>query len=314
MGHFTTHKIMLTLKNLFFTLATVVTLLLSFTSHVTAQGMVDGFFAPEGQISITAGYTRGTADAFYVGDRHVEGIPAHNEFTQNIFSLYAKYGITNRLTVIGSYAFIDLDGDGAADPINGLTEDSDLQDLQLAVKYQLASVDLGGSQLDFLVAGTGTIAGGYQNNGILSIGSGANAVGFSGGAHFSHRSGFFASAVAGYDIRGEAENTTEAAMGADFDVPNAIVGVAKIGYAGVFYGELFFDYQNSLDGVDIMGEGFVGNFPETQVNFARLGASVYYPVTPNLGLSLGYSTFVDGRNVADFSYLSTGITVSFGGN
>lgn len=301
------------MKNLFFTLATIFTFFFATAAPLSAQGLVDGFFAPKGEASVTAGYTRGTADAFYVGESRTEGIPAHNEFTQNIYSLYAKYGITDRLTVVGSYAFIDLNGDGAPDPINGLTEDADFQDLQVALKYQLVSVDLGGgSQLDFLVATTGTLAGGYQNNGILSIGTGANAVDFSGGVHFSHSSGFFASAVTGYSLRGEAENTTETNMGADFDVPNAIVGMAKIGYGRKFYGELFFDYQSSQGGLDI-GPDLAGRFPETQVNFARVGASAYYPVTPNLGFSLGYSTFIDGRNATDFSYISTGVTVSFGG-
>lgn len=295
----------------------------TFTTSVSAQGLVDGFFSKQGDVSLTAGYAHGSADEFFVGDVKMGPIPAHGEFSQNIYSLYAKYAILDDLTFIASIPYISISGgdDGVADPINGSTEESGFQDIQLALKYRFASIEAGSGRLDFLGALGVNIAGGYESNGILSIGSGANSADLHLGFHYATNFGLFLSGVSGYSVRGSADNNFNVVGGRDLDVPNAIVGMAKLGYAGEkFYADVFFDYQNAQNieiggnktSIDIMGEGFMGNFPETQVNFSRIGASVFYPFTQNLGVSAGYSTIISGRNIADFSYINAGVTYSFG--
>ena len=268
-------------------------------------------YVPKGGLTVNVTYQRATADGFYVGQTKADPIPAHQSFNMDVVNLYAAYGVTDDLTVIASLPYINLNGNGEPDPVNTLREDGGIQDVSLGLKYRFASLDMGTGNLDLLGAVAVGIPGGYENNGILSLGSGAFGVDLKAGGQYRHESGAFLSAIAGYGLRGEAENS---GGGEDFDVPNAVLGVAKVGYAGAkFYADAYFDFQHTTGGVDIMGEGFMGNFPETKVNFARLGATVAVPVSSMFSVNAGYSTFVDGRNLTDFSAFSVGATINVGG-
>ena len=299
------------MKNPLYALSGVLLLLLVASPNYSfAQGLIDGFSVNKGTLSLTNGYTRGTASDFYRGTEKQDGIPVHGEFTQDIFSLYGKYGITDDLTLIASLPYISITGDSInVDPLNGNDSQSGFQNLQVALKYRLLS--LGGGAFNLFGGATGALAGGYVNNGIIAIGNGSNAVDLTLNGQYQLSSGLFFSAGAAYSFRGSADNDFAVQEGNEFDVPNAVIGLAKVGYAGgKLYGEVAFDFQNSTDGVDIGGDGFGGNFPETRVNFSRVGATGYYSITPQFGVSLSYSTFVGGRNVSDFSYLGGGITYS----
>lgn len=297
----------------FKSLATTSLFLLSLTS-LSAQSTTDGFFQPKGQGNLTASYTRSVFDAFFVGDERVEGVPAHNEITQQIFSLYGTYGITDRLTVIANVPFITADGDGEADPVNGETEVSGLQDVSLALKYQLFSLAVGNSSQLRGIGGLGVgIPGGYQPNGILSLGNGAFATDLSLGGHLQTDGGFFVTGVAGYSLRGTTDDELNTVAADELDVPDALLLTGKIGYGNdKFFASAWIDHQSSLDGVDIMGEGFSGNFPETEVNYTRAGLNIYVPVTQSIGLSAYYGTVLSGRNLGDSNFVGGGVTYSFG--
>ena len=279
-------------------------------SAASAQGLVDGSFQSKGHGGISGSYIRTYFNDFYVGETLVEGVPEHNEITQNIYNLYANYGVTDDLTIIANLPFFVAKGDGNPDPINNKTQESAFQDVALYAKYRPFSAQLGETTtLSGITAVGVNIPTGYEANGILSIGSGATTIDFNVGAHLQTESGLFATAVVGYGLRGEAENTGD---GADFDVPNNLTILGKIGYAtSKFSIDAFYRAQNSTSGVDIMGEGFMGNFPETEVDFAMIGASGYLPLTEHFGLSAFYGTLLTGRNVGDSNYVGGGLSYSF---
>lgn len=302
---------MLTQKSYLFLLCFV----LLGTTALSAQDMIDGFFKTKGELSLTASYSRGVFDEFYVGDTKVGPVPAHEEISQNIYTLYGAYGITDDLSVVVNVPYVSATGDGVADPVNGLLDVDGLQDVSAYLKYRPLSAGFSGGRFDVVTAAGVSVAGDYEPNGILSLGSGANSANFRVGGHLHLNSGLFLTATGGYDFRGEAENT---GAETDFDVPNAFRGMAKVGYAGgKFYVEGWFDFQQTLEDdlgpIDIMGERFTGNFPETTVNYARVGASVYVPLGNTLGVSAGYGTVIDGRNLGDTNLFSAGLTVNLGG-
>lgn len=279
-----------------------------------AQGPIGGFFSAQGEGSVTASYTYTKYDAFYVADEKSPegGVPGLGEVDQNIYSLYAKYGVTDDLTLVAIIPYISASGENGPDPITGRQDIDGFQDFSLWAKYRPFSADFNGGRFDALVAAGFSLPDGYEPNGILSLGSGAFSTDFKVGGQVNLTNGLFATALAGYSIRG---NATSELGGTEtkFDVPNAINLMGKIGYAGAkFYVEGWIANQNSTDGVDIMGEGFTGNFPETEVDFTSIGASVYVPILPALGVSVGYGTTIDGRNVGDSNYIGTGLTVNFG--
>ncbi len=273
-----------------------------------AQGMLDGFSPKKGALSITASYSRSQFDEFYLGKEKVDGVPVHGEINQNIFSLYAKYGITDRLSVAVNLPFISADNtSGLGDPVNGENSISDLQDISIALKLNAHTFKFNRADLNIITGVTAVIPTGYEPNGILSVGSGAFGVDVTAGLHLNTDVGFFSTILAGYNLRGDADN--DLTPGGDFGVPNAFVTTGKIGYSSSFiYVEAWADYQNSEEGVDIGTPAFVGNFPETNVDYSRVGLTVYKNIIPSLGVSLGYGRVIDGRNLGNSQIYTAGLT------
>lgn len=279
-----------------------------FMNLIYAQGLIDGFFNKKGRASFTLSYTSAVYDSFYVADEKVEGVPAHNSIDQSIYNLYATYALADDLSLVASLPYISAKGNGEADPVNGTTEQSDFQDLNLFLKWAPYVSELSNGSLTYFVALGGLVPLGYEPNGILSLGTGAPGVDGKVGLQYKNNSGFFGAFIAGYGLRGKASNNLNGG-GPDFDAPNVANGVFKLGYAGgSIYVDAWYDFQYSLDGVDIMGEGFDGNFPETDVDFNRIGANVYVPLTPLIGLSAGFGTTVSGRNIGISTSYSGGLT------
>lgn len=276
-----------------------------------AQGMIDGFYNQKGQLSLTASYTGSKVDEFYVGTTKASPVPELNTIKQSIVSLYAKYAVMDNLSLIFNAPFISSKSGAGADPVNGKKKVSGFQDISLAAKLRPFSIDAGAGTLDGITSLTIGIPTGYEANGILSNGNGAFSTDLHVGAQYNFNIGLFATAMAGYSIRGEADNTFKTHDGNKFDVPNAFLFAAKIGYAGShFYLEGWMDHQSSSDGVDIMGTGFDGNFPETKVNYTRFGATAYVPVTKALGISVGFGSVTSGRNISITNYINGGITLN----
>ena len=283
-------------------------------SIVQAQGLVDGYYNQKGHLAVTTSYTRvGAYDEFYVGKEKTGPVPVHNEISQDIFGVYAKYGLLDDLTLVLNVPYIATKGYGNPDPVNGETKQSDFQDVCLTAKYRPFRADFSSGRIDGITALGFAIPSGYEPNGILSIGNGAFSTDLHIGGHLQLNGGFFSTLIAGYSFRGKASDNLGTNGGADFDVPNAFLAVGKLGYAASkFYVELWMDYQaSSSDGVDIMGPGFANNFPETRVDYTRLGISGSVPITKGIGLSAGYGTLLDGRNIGNSGYFSTGVTFSF---
>lgn len=203
--------------------------------------------------------------------------------------------------------YISASGEGDPDPVNGETKQSGFQDLSIAVKYRPFSAGIEGGRIDGITSLGFGIPTGYEPNGILSLGTGAFTTDLHLGGHLQLEGGFFTTLAAGYSLRGKADNNFG---GDDFDVPNAFLAIGKIGYAASkFYAAAWVDHQGtSSDGVDIGTPAFTGNFPETRVNYTRLGLTGFVPLRPAFGLSATYGTVVDGRNVGNTQYVNVGIT------
>ncbi|WP_289038768.1 hypothetical protein [uncultured Zobellia sp.] len=284
---------------------------LLFTSNLNAQGPIDGFFSKKGKTSISLSYLSGNYDKFYVGGQEVSPVPAHNEIDQTIYSLHATYAVTDNLTAIANLPYIKKEGNGVADPINGTTEQSDFQDLSIFLKWAPFTKNLENGSMTYIVALGGSVPLGYEPSGILSLGSGAPGIDAKVGLQYKNNNGFFAMVMGGYGHRGKADNNFNLGNGSDFDAPDVVNAVLKLGYAGKhFYLDAFLDSQSSLNGVDIMGPGFAGNFPETIVNYSKLGGTVFVPFTKFIGASIGGATIIDGRNIGKNKYYNVGLTLN----
>lgn len=270
-------------------------------SEVFSQGLLDGFTPEKGDFSITGSYTHSSFKGFYIGEMRGED---NDRSTQNIGSIYAKYGLSSRFSLVGNLPYIK------AERPERSQKESGLQDFSVALKFNTYKYNFEHSILNVITALGATIpASDYDVDKFISIGNGAISANFTAGLHFKTNSGVFVTLLNTYSIKGDADNKGE---GEDFDVPDTNYIVGKLGYAGsLIYLEGWIDYTNSIDGPDLGGEGFrPGGFSENEVDFTRIGVTAYKNIIPSLGVSAGFGTVIEGRNVADSTTFSIGLTAN----
>ncbi|QLE00863.1 transporter [Galbibacter sp. BG1] len=285
------------------------TLLLT-TSITKAQGIIDGYFKNQGDGTVALSYTISNYTSFYVGENEAPASPIGHA-SQDIYNLYANYGITDNLLAVVNLPYISATSENP-DPITGEDSVSDFQDLVIALKWRPFKSDLSGGFINYFVSAGAAFPLGYEPNGILSIGNGATSIDGKLGVHFQSNSGFFTTITGGYSFRTEADNNLMPNFDGDYDVPNAVLFGGKIGWATEkVYLEGWIDHQTSTAGVDIMGPGFMGNFPETKVNYTMLGANSYFSFFKHFGINAGFGTIVDGRNIGESSFFTTALVYNY---
>ena len=279
-----------------------------------AQTLVSGFMAGKGHGSVVISGTTERYESVYLAPTKIDGVPIFQEVRVNSVNLYATYGLSDKIDAIVSLPYIQSKGKAAGTVVSDLNAlystqgytntRQGLQDITALLKFKSYSVELGSSILDLLgVVSFSTPMSDYQTNTgygyIIAIGNRATKYTAAGVAHLKTSTGVFATAQVGYSLRSGL-------------VPNALIGEAKLGYAGPkTYLEGFASFQESNGGTDISEAGFNGFFPSTRVNFVRIGASAYRPIANGFGLTLGANTYVAGRNIGKSTGFSAGITYNF---
>ena len=270
--------------------------------------------AGKGHGSVVVSGTTERYESVYLAPDKIDGVPIFQEVRVNSLNLYATYGLTDKIDAIVSLPYIQSKGKAAGTVVNDLdalystqgyaNTRQGLQDISALLKFKSYSVELGSSILDLLgVVSFSTPLSDYQTNTgygyIIAIGNRATKYSAAGVAHLKTSTGIFATAQVGYSLRTGL-------------VPNALIGEAKLGYAGPkTYLEGSASFQESNGGTDISEAGFNGFFPSTRVNFIRIGASAYRPIANGFGLTLGASTYVAGRNIGKATGYSAGVTYNF---
>ena len=284
------------------------------TSAVKAQSLVSGFMAGKGHGSVVLSGTTERYDNVYLAPEKIDRVPVFQEVRVNSLNLYTTYGLSDKIDAVISLPYIQSKGKAAGAVINDLNTlyptagfanvRQGLQDITGLLKFKSYSREIGSSILDLLgVVSFSTPISNYQTNTgygyIIAIGNQATKYTASGVAHLKTSSGVFATGQIGYSLRSGL-------------VPNALVGEAKIGYAGPrTYVEGFAAFQESNGGTDISEAGFNGFFPSTRVNYIRLGASAYRPLAKGVGIVLGANTYVAGRNIGKSTGYSAGLSYNF---
>lgn len=293
---------------------TVALLLVGIGTTAQAQGLAGGFMSGKGHGSVVVSATAERYESAYLAPVKAEGIPVFQEVRVNSLNLYATYGFTDKIDAVVSLPYIQSTGRAAGVTINDLSiqrpsegftnSRQGFQDATALLKFKSYSREIGSSILDLLgVVSVSTPVSNYQTNTgygyIIAIGNHATKYSAVGIAHLKTSSGVFATGQVGYSLR-------------TGEVPNALIGEAKIGYAGPKnYIEGYASFQESNGGTDISEQGFTGFFPSTRVNYIRVGASAYRPITNGFGLTLGASTYVAGRNIGKSTGFSAGVTYNF---
>jgi hypothetical protein len=278
--------------------------------NTIAQSPVSGFMKEKGKGSVSIGFSSEKYDEVFLVPDKVKGVPVFNEVKNTAVSLYTTYGITKDIEVVFSAPYIKSKGnaDAAFAAANNFQQErSGLQDMSLFFKFKSYSTKLGksGATLDLIgTAGIQTPLGNYKVDeglqSIIAIGNRSTKITAMGIAHIKLKTGMFFTGQMGYSMR-------------DNKVPDAYVSELKVGYAASkIYADAYVAYQaSSKKGVDILQPGFMGFFPATRVNYTRIGANVYTPVYKGLGASVGFNSYVAGRNLGASTGIVGGITYNY---
>ena len=293
------------MKNLF-RFPIILTFLLGSVA-LPAQSLLSGFMNGKGKGTIALSYTAESYDNVFLVPNEAEGVPVFNEVDVNSVSLFGTYGFSDRLDIVAALPYISTTGNasqGVLDELGFENSRSGVQDLSIFLRYNPLSLEIGQHNLHFMLGGgISTPLGGYAVDeglqSILAIGNRATSLNGLAMAQFRTASGLFLTTQAGYSLR-------------NGEVPNAVLGELKAGYAGAkFYVDAWYAGQISTDGVNILGEGFTGFFPATDVSFSRAGITLFAPLVSGFGLSVSASRYLNGRNVGEATGFSGAITYSF---
>ena len=277
-------------------------------SSISAQTLLNGFFPKKKDLTIASSYSFKSYDNFYVGNSLSATNPMDmGEISSSIINIYGEYGISDWLSTTVTIPYVSTKNEtGILDPVLGVNQVEGVQDLSFFLKAKVLDKKLSNASKLSLGGATGVTLpiGGYEEAGILSIGSGATAYEGCGFLQYKTASNLFIEIQAAYSLRSNP----------DFEIPNAMIYSAKLGYYNKwFYTHAKIGVQNSLSGFDIGSQEFIdaggpNALPETEVDYANLYLDIYVPLyKQNFGISSGYAVNMNGKNYDNASSFSVGL-------
>jgi outer membrane putative beta-barrel porin/alpha-amylase len=289
-----------------------VLLLLIAPATLQAQTIDDGALLPGRALSTGVVYAHEGWSQYWEGTLKRENGNIGTVTTQTI-TWTAGYGVSDRLSVMAMLPYVSTEA--SQGPLHGM---SGVQDFMLAAKYQILATPLTdrGTLRALIVGAAGIPASNYTPDfQPLSIGLASRQLSGRFTLNFEARDGWFLNGSAGYTWRanvkldrpayytnGQLYLTDEVAMP---DVVDYSIG-AGFQQGRVCFPVSFFQ-QRTLGGGDIRRQDtpFVSN----RMDFARIDAMVMYrvPAPRNIGIRVGTSRIVSGRNVGQATTVTGGL-------
>lgn len=253
---------------------------------------LNGFLPAAGEGAAALSYSTESYDEFWRGDTKVPTPAALGEVETTSFSLWARYGFTDRVSVVANVPYVDVDTDGTMG-----FEDDGVGDAEALVLFRALEVASGAAD-HRLVAGVGfrTPVQNYVADAPVSLGDGSTDL-LLRLVYQLEVGGFYFSQQVGYDSRSD-------------DVPDTFPLFTEVGYTvgrvtgSVFYSRLFAD-----GGTDIGEPGFT--FPSNEEEYSRAGGKAYARLTEALGASFAAFTTLDGKNTGNTTGVSAGLVLNF---
>lgn len=244
------------------------------------QGRVDGFLKGQGNMDIAL-------SGSYEGNSQFIGNGSTFNISRNIIatSAFIAYGINKKLDVNVSLPFISVNG-----------KERGVQDGSVFLKYKFYSLNLNSSiYINFLIAGGfSSNFTDYQTGGANALGQKAKALDIRPVFQVYFPKSVFATVQTGFTYK--------------FDpVPNAFPLAVKIGIAkSKFYADLWYDYQHSFGGIDYPTSD---SFRKLGVSYHKIGGTFYKPIKSKLGVFIGASYTIAGRNTAKGFGVNAGVVL-----
>ncbi len=257
--------------NIKFKIALVIMITLSSYSHLFSQAPVDGYSKGKGNATLVGSFSSESFSKYYAAD----GLRTLGRKTQ-AYSFFGAVGITNKFDAQVSIPYV----------VSG--PESSLQDISVFLKY--AFVKKGKTSI-LGSFGQSSPLDNYQTGGLYAIGQQSSALDARLIIQQDMGNGIFIMAQSGYTKR-------------SFPTPSSVPVSVKIGYAsGKIYADAWFDYQHAFGGSDY-ADGQGKPFTTLGVGYSKIGGQIYKPLNKHIGISIGGSYVLTGRNVGKATVVS----------
>jgi len=280
-----------------------------------AQAIDDGAMLPRRAMAAGLLYSHESWSQYWEGTLKRDNGNIGTLSTQSV-TWMAGYGVTDRLSVMAMLPYVWTHA--TQGPLHGM---SGLQDFTLAAKYQLLATPLTDrGTLRAMVAGVAGIPAGNYTPDFLPLSIGLASRQFSGRftLNFQAHQGWFLNGSAAYTWRtkvkldrpayytnGQLILSDEVAMPAVFDY--TLSAGYQVGRLSI---PISLTQQRTLGGGDIRRQDMP--FVSNRMDFVRLEGLVMYAVpAPQLGIRIGMSRIVSGRNVGQSTTLTGGLYHTF---
>ena len=131
-----------------------------------AQSPINGFMQGKGKGNVVVSYGMEKYDEVYLVPKLVKGVPVFRDVDVSSASLFATYGITDKLDVVVSLPFITAKGNASEAVLQNLgfeNERSGIQDVSAFLKFNPFDINIGSSNLKLIGAlGVRTPVGDYK--------------------------------------------------------------------------------------------------------------------------------------------------------
>lgn len=284
----------------------------------TAQTITDGLMMQKKDLCTGIMFSQDRWTTYWEGElkRENESI---GTYTSRSIMLGGVYGITDKINALVMAPYVKNSFDSGTS-----REESGLQDLTLAVKYNFFTAESAGSKFKtFAGLAFSTPLSDYTPDYFpLSLGTQSTNLSWRMTGNFKLEQGFYANASGAYTWRsntnldrtsyfynGKLYMTDEVKLANVFDYTVSL-GYVKHGLQA----EVFYMQQNTLGGNDIRRQDMP--FVSNRMNFSKAGilALYYLPYPKGFAITGNIKTTVAGRNVGQSTTYTAGIfyTLHFG--
>lgn len=298
------------MRRIFYALVLVIGL--GWVQQTLAQGLIDGFMRGQRKASLAIIGSQETYDTYYINTTETRN-PNLGTVTTQALTAIGTYGLGYDLDLIVAAPYVRTEASA------GYTAKQEgFQDLSAALRWEAYDYKIGKTRLSWLFAvGYSMPLQNYVNDALVAIGRGSRNLDGRTMLHYKAGS-FFLTGQYGYVRRGQVAldhvvNTYDPSQlnpnsGMKVNVPDVTELIIRTGIkTKPLYVDAWFQQQTPYtQGTDI-GPGVP--FPTNAVGFTRVGANVYLRLVGKLGLTVGYATTLNGRNIGKSSRIDGGLAV-----
>ena len=281
-----------------------------------AQTIDDGSLLPRRALGTGFLYAHESWSQYWEGSLKRENGNIGTISTQSV-TWVAGYGVTDRLSIMAMLPYVWTHA--SQGPLHGLRG---LQDLTLAAKYQLLATPFTerGTLRVMVVGAAGIPAGNYTPD-FLPLSIGLASQRFSGRftLSFQAHQGWFLNGSTAYTWRTKVKldrpayyTNDQLYLSDEVAMPDVVDYTVSAGYQhGRLSIPISLSQQRTLGGGDIRRQDM--SFVSNRMNFVKLDGLVMYtvPAPVELGIRIGMSRIVCGRNVGQATTLTGGAFYTF---